>query len=103
MSTATAATAAPPSALTCEGRTGVEPGPFGFVPVHCQRRIGVLRWVDAQGTEHAGCAAHVRELEARFPMAWPGDLPEQADPVTAAKGWTDAGWSEAELREAFGG
>ena len=58
----------------------------------CQRTVGVRRWWDAAGMQHAACASHIAERLHRCPEAdppWPGDLPEAADPVTVAKWWAE--------------
>jgi len=75
---------------TCEGTIGQQAGDFGLVPVGCRQVVGLARWFDEQGNEHAACIWHARELEHRYPPAdppWPGDLPttEFMDAMDAAK------------------
>jgi hypothetical protein len=73
---------------TCEGTIGQEAGDFGLIPVGCRQVVGLVRWFDSQGTQHAACIWHARSLERRYPACdppWPGDLPEHADDMTFAK------------------
>lgn len=94
---------------TCEERIGERAGDFGMEPVLCSQVVGVRQWYDSEGALHAACALHSGSMVRRFPEAdppepkWLHEQPEYADPITAAKSWTDAGWTESELREAFGG
>jgi hypothetical protein len=91
--------------LHCAASTGMEPAGWGFVPVPCHTERG-LRSYQTKAGPVAYCARHEAEVRRQYAEAeprWPGDVPESADPVTAAKAYTDAGWTEAELREAFGG
>jgi len=74
----------------------------------CGQTVGLLRWHDTSGTAHAACRFHVGTMTSIYPVAdapWPGDL-EQADPITAAKGYregySDAGYTEAEARMLWG-
>ena len=78
----------------------------------CARRVGVHVWYDARGDLHAACADHIAARLHRYPEAdppepvWLHELPETADPVTAAKGYregyTDAGYTESEARMLWG-
>jgi hypothetical protein len=62
----------------------------------CGQQVALTRWTDSAGTPHVACSRHVAELEHRYPIReplWlhedPGyDDAEQADPITAAKGYT---------------
>ena len=49
--------------------------------VLCQRS-GAREWRDRYGVEHAACPSHIDAMKRRYPE----DLPESADPITAAKG-----------------
>ena len=72
----------------------------------CGRVTGTRVWYDDAGTLHAACGSHVAERLHRFPEADPPE-PEWLDAMTLAKAedaktWTDAGYTEAELRYSFG-
>ena len=66
----------------------------------CGQTVGLIRWHDTSGKAHAACRYHVSVMTSIYPVAdapWPGDLPVEPEEKT----WTDAGWTESELREAF--
>jgi len=91
----------------CDANIGYDAGAFGFTHVICQQTVGTRTFISTSGLRVAYCAidgheANVRRrfLEGRPVLAdpeWPGDLPVEPEEKT----WTDAGWTESELREAF--
>lgn len=66
----------------CEGTTTFAVTDFGFREVRCHRRLGLTFYVDETGTIHYGCRDHIARIKRHAPPAQ---------------------WTEAELREAFGG
>jgi hypothetical protein len=85
---------------TCEARVFLH-----GIDRPCGQRVGLRLWWDETGEQHMACRSHVAERQHRFAPADPPEpkwLPEQADPITAAKSYTDAGYTEAELRLAWG-
>jgi hypothetical protein len=68
----------------------------------CHQTVGLVRWWDSSGRQHAACRYHLPVMMSLYPI---GDPPEPAwlTPEPPQVTWTDAGWTEAELREAFGG
>jgi hypothetical protein len=77
--------------LHCAGTTGFTQSGWGFVPVPCHTERG-LRSYQTKAGPVAYCARHeaeVRRQYAEVEPVWPGDVAESADPVTAAKGWTE--------------
>ena len=63
----------------------------------CAQAVGLIRWHDETGRTHAACHAHVSAMTSLYPIA-PTEIG-----VTWTSTWTDAGWTESELRESFGG
>ena len=72
----------------------------------CARRIGVTRWTDTAGFEHAACPTHLAAMQSLWPV---GDPPEPewlhedtsfTDDIDAYKRWVE--WTQGELVEAFG-
>ena len=82
---------------TCEARIGwtLRPQGWGQTPVYCGQSVGLRALRDAAGRTRRYCVrdGHRYSVVRRY-GEW---LPEQDDPITAAKAWT-----EAELREAWG-
>ena len=72
----------------------------------CNRVTATRRWLDEAGTEHVACGSHYAAILYRNPEPVPEPVWLHEDAVHQAKAadsWTDAGWSEAELRESYGG
>jgi len=74
----------------------------------CGQTVGLIRWYDSRGWQHAACRSHVGVMQSVYPVAdppWPGDI-ESLDPITMAKGYregySDAGYTEAEARMLWG-
>jgi len=87
----------------CDANIGYDAGAFGFTHVICQQTVGTRSYISSTGLRVAYCAleGHERNVRRRFDERdpeWPGDLPVEPEEKT----WTDAGWTESELREAFG-
>jgi hypothetical protein len=90
------ATLAPP---TCE-QTILRQG----VNRPCGQVVGLRSWYDSAGTLHRACVSHIAGRLHRYPESDPPE-PEwlAPDPIDVFKAYTDAGWTEPELRESFGG
>lgn len=69
----------------------------------CGQVVALSSWYDSSGTLHRACSQHVAGRLFRYP---PADPPEpewlEPDPIDVYKAYTDAGWTESELRESFG-
>ena len=63
----------------------------------CTQTVGLIRWYDETGRAHAACHSHVGAMTSLYPISNP------PAPYVSGSTWTDAGWTETELREAFGG
>jgi hypothetical protein len=50
----------------------------------CSQVVGLIRWWDANGKEHAACRNHVDIQQLHWPPADPPE-PEWLDPMTMAK------------------
>lgn len=80
---------------TCEAIVSYAQGDYGFVPVTCSQSVGLVRIIDAAGVRHLACSrwSHAAEIIRRFgerveaaePDEPDWDMPESADPITAAK------------------
>jgi hypothetical protein len=68
----------------------------------CLQTIGLTKWYDSSGVEHAACRNHVASMQHRWTPADPPEPVWLGPDLTTYESWTDAGWTEAELREAFG-
>jgi hypothetical protein len=117
------------TAQTCDAIIGQTRGEFRFVPVYCAQTVGVRGyWSKGPGqsgdhfVRYCSIPGHFENCERRYPMI-EGQV-EAPDPIDQAKwtaeraeswtdalgtvesgkgvGWTDAGWTEAELRESYG-
>jgi hypothetical protein len=89
----------------CDASIGQRADAYGFRPVLCQQIVGTRSFTSTTGLRVTYCSieGHESNVRRRFverDPAWPGDLPR--DPIDEYKSWTDAGWTDAELREAFG-
>ena len=69
----------------------------------CHQAIGLIRWHDNRGHPHQACHNHVGVMTSIYPIADPPGPVWLGPDLTTYESWTDAGWTEAELREAFGG
>lgn len=71
----------------------------------CGQKVGLIHWWSVDGP-HAACRNHVGVMQRLYPVTdppMPDFLHGAPDPIDSYKSWTDAGWTEAELREAFAG
>jgi hypothetical protein len=89
----------------CDASIGQRADAYGFRPVLCQQIVGTRSFTSTTGLRVTYCSIenHESNVRRRFverDPEWPGDLPR--DPIDEYKSWTDAGWTDAELREAFG-
>jgi hypothetical protein len=92
----------------CDASIGQRADAYGFRPVLCQQIVGTRSFTSVTGLRVTYCSIEGHEsnvrrrfVEGRPVLAdpeWPGDLPVEPEEKT----WTDAGWTESELREAFG-
>jgi hypothetical protein len=57
-----------PAEPTCQARTGLTPGAFGFIPVPCEQTRGLRVLIDAAGEVHRFCpaAGHAEAVAMRF-------------------------------------
>lgn len=87
--------------MTCEARLWM-----GGTERRCGQTVGLTRWYDATGVEHAGCFRHGEALRHRFPVADPPEPvwlePEAPDAIDAYKAYTDAGYAPGEYVEIWG-
>ena len=57
----------------------------------CSQVVGLTRWHDTSGQEHAACRNHLAVMQHLWPLGdppmpdWLHDEPESADPMTMAK------------------
>jgi len=86
---------------TCEGQIGVEAGPWGLEPVHCGQVVGVRRWFDTAGHEHAACVRHIAVIEYRYPERPPQTIHETLHRETSDPECSDCA-PEGELRVLWG-
>lgn len=54
-------------ATRCEGVTGHRLVDWGEVTITCGQSVGLTRWQDSSGHEHAACIRHVAERRHRYP------------------------------------
>jgi hypothetical protein len=92
--------------ITCHARTHrrrISVSGYGDERIPCQATRGLRSMTDRDGITRWYCAAegHREDVVRRFGLADPVEpdwrMPESADPVTMAKGWT-----ESERRFAWG-
>lgn len=84
---------------TCSARIGWVSSRYGFEALHCTQRVGLRHFESLFGTVWY-CSVNGHEANVRRQFA-------EVEPVTVEtpltrQSWSDAGWTEAELREAFG-
>jgi hypothetical protein len=87
--------------VTCEGQIGVESTPWGLEPVRCGQSVGVRRWHDMAGHEHAACVRHIAVVEHRYPEAPPLTIHETLHRETSDPECSDC-LPESELRAIWG-
>ena len=86
---------------TCNARIGWAGREYGFAPVTCGQRIGLRCYQATTGEIVRYCAIPGHEANVRRQHA--EAIPFSATDMTTVESWTDAGWTESEMREAFGG
>lgn len=110
--------------MKCRAITGKRPNEYGFVNIECGQTVGTRHYwtkmVGAYPHEVAYCTrdGHERSVRVRFAEVDPPEpvyLHEDpdfidhdaaetyTDAIDIYKSWTDAGWTESELREAHSG
>lgn len=103
----------------CDATIGQEPTDWGFAPIRCRQVVATRGyWARTEPWENTGhfvayCPkpGHQADVRRRFPEVdppMPTFLHEdpaftEPDPIDQYKSYTDAGWTEPELREAFRG
>lgn len=40
---------------------------WGSRSIRCRQQVGIRRWIDVVGNEHAACSRHIAERQHRYP------------------------------------
>ena len=84
---------------TCNARIGWAAKEFGYGAITCTQRVGLRSYASTDGVvRYCAIPGHERNVRRNHAEV----VPVVVETPVSRESWTDAGWTEAELREAFG-